>query len=724
MKNNWHGFLPNCWDTKIMSSYVDENFSNGLKQNSKRYLEYEQVDYKTVTSKTGILGELPKGGRIIRTDTDPDGGPDIVTKQYRMNELTAKDVVAYGADDTICTAALYNFYLIQLELENTDQIVEEVEVKPAYLTALGFLTGCKVSLERLNEIEEEDDETFEKARSILAHTLLDEGLLDQMWEPYTECRCADFKQAFETLYGYKIESKVRTHEKLAIQMESDPNIRDVPGFSNFVDAVRRQDIGYVNELLLDKFKRDPVIDMGSSKQMQKFLYDILGLPVRKVNSPTPLEKKENKPLADALFKFLKAAMKGEEAELTEQEYAFVKGKASTDDDAVGMALALDCEARPIAKTVLTSMQQMKIVMTRRSLYYSKYKYQAHYSDGLIHAAINQCAAVTRRYSSSGPNLQQLPKKGEGIKIREAIIPHHRDAVVVSLDFKGQELILCADQSGDENMIACYVGDNKKDLHSLTAAGAMELVWGKKKLDELIAQINWDRGYRTGEDKYALFTALHKEVDDAVIHKLADDLRKKSKNTNFAAQYDSQALTLSYTLLMPAQVAQQFIDAKHTMFPKVETWKDSVRQRVASTGYARTLMGARRHLAKLMFDGATANKAARQGPNFEIQGSSAEQTKLAMARVWDSGVCYDYDCRFIAPVHDEVVFSIHRDHVVDCIRIIHQCMTAPYSTMKIQPVASISLGPNFGIQFEAGDDFNEANIVKMLGKIFDKEKVAA
>ncbi len=64
MDNGYQGFIPNWLDTKFEASYVDENFSLGLKKLSKRWFNYDQVDYKTVTTIDGT--------------------------QYKMNELTAQ----------------------------------------------------------------------------------------------------------------------------------------------------------------------------------------------------------------------------------------------------------------------------------------------------------------------------------------------------------------------------------------------------------------------------------------------------------------------------------------------------------------------------------------------------------------------------------------------------------------------------------------------------------
>ncbi len=718
METNFRGFIPNAYDTKIMSSYVDENTSNGLKQNSKLYLNYEQVSYNDATTLSGRLEDLPKGGRIL---SDVDG---IVKKQYRMNELTARQVMGYGCDDTICTSALFNFYQMVMELEQTWEVYKEVEVKPAYLTALAFVQGMPVSIERMKEMEKEDDKTFDAAKATLGKVLLDEGILDSMWEPMEELTAATGRDAFKLLYGYQFETTMRLMPKMAAFMRADKNVGDETYTEPFAAAMERGDLSFVNGLLLAKYKHDPLIDMGSTKEMQKFLYDVLKLPVRCINKPTPTEREKKKELAATCYKFTKAAMKGEEVKMSVEELGFLRLKAKTDDTAVDFALMMDVEGNPVAKTLLESMKTMKTIMTRRSLYYNKYPTAVHWKTGKVHASANQCAAATRRYSMSGPNLQQLPKKNEGKKVRSMIIPHHRNAAVVSLDFSGQELRLTAEASQDKNMLACYVGDQLKDMHSMTAAGAMLKKWGRDKVAELMSKVGVDN-IKGPEAEYTFFVLLHKGISDKEINEFADNLRKVAKNVNFGATYDAQALTLSYTIVIPVKDAQDFLDAKYKMFPRVETWKDDVRRDVEKKGYATTFMGARRHLAKLLSDRMTANKAGRQGPNFAIQGSAAEQTKLAMGRVWDSGVCYDYDCRFYAQVHDELVLSMGYKDVQAATKIVHDCMVAQYSTMKVPSLSSISIGKNFADQIECGDWIIPDRIHSALVKIFgDKMKEAA
>jgi hypothetical protein len=420
-------------------------------------------------------------------------------------------------------------------------------------------------------------------------------------------------------------------------------------------------------------------------------------------------------LAKAVQKYKKIWAGKLDVALSDEEKELLKLKAKTNSIAMDFAAVFDGNNPNVG--MLKALKTMKTVDTRRKLFYRPYRFVQHWKDGRVHAGVRQVGTVTRRMSSSGPNLQQLPKKGDGVRFREAFVPHHKKAVVVSIDFSGQELRLGAGQSLDTNMMACYVGDNLKDMHSLTAAGAMEKKWGEPKVRDLAASISFACNGNGWE--YSLFMTLRKH-EDKVIAKLADDLRKVAKNVNFGAQYDAMAPKLAETLIIPVADAETFLQAKYAMFPRFEEWKDEVKEDLKVNGFVTTMMGARRHLAvKLMSDdGWEKEKALRQGPNYKIQGSGAEMTKLSMARLWDSGALFKYDAKFIAPIHDELVASVAISDAVDFIREMHTSMTRPYSTLPVPILGSISLGPSLGKQIECGDDFDEEAIRKALGEVME------
>lgn len=689
--NGWHGFLPNVIDSAIMSSYVDENKSQGLKQNSKLHLDYDQTDYDTVTE----------------------------GKKYQMNELTGEHVFHYGADDTICTLALANYFRLRMEVEETWDVFMEVEQLPAYVCALAFHQGTKFSLQKMKELEREDAETYEAHERKLHQFLIRKGWEGSEFKPFTALDAPSIKEAARLILGDEFKTAVRTPDKLFTLIEALDH-EDAPLLAKFM---RDGNLAQINDWGKRCFKVDKVLDMDSPKAMRAFLYDLLDLPVRIVNPPTPNERREKPDLAAACTRHRRIQSGSQsEAPLTAAEHELLKQKAKTDDTAIDFALVMDCEDKQEAKAVLEAIKTMKRCATRSKMFYKPYANLLHWKDQKIHGQMGQSRTVTRRFAPNDPNLAQLPKKGEGVKFRECFLPHHRDAVIVSIDFNGQELRQGAAQSGDANMLACYIGDHKKDMHSLTAAGAMKAKWGAAKLAELRAQYG-----KEGDDDYTLFMRLRK-CEDKVVAKMASTLRTESKSCNFLAQYGGQAAKLSETLVIPVQDAEAFLQAKQAAFPEYEAWKARVERETQQLGYVKTPMGARRHLRESLIseEWGVADKAMRQSANFKIQGASAEQTKLAMARLWSSGALLRLDMVFFAPIHDELVWSVHRDHVLESIKVVHNAMTQPYGDLDIPFLGSVSLGPNFGEQHECGDETMENPILldtkvpAVINHIFVKE----
>jgi len=672
--NGWHGFLPNVIDTAIMSSYVDENQSQALKNNSKLYLGYDQQTYAEVTTIDGI--------------------------QYKMWELSAKHVLSYGADDTICTAALANFFRVVMEIENTWDVFLEVEQLPAYVGALAYHQGTAFSLQRMKEIQKEDAESYAENEKKLHEFLVSRGWEGSVAPCYTDLTPAGIKEIVSLILGQPLETKVRTLSKLVKLVELIEH-EDAHLLARLIED---NNLAKINSWVAEKFSGKPVLDLGSSKQMRKFLYDELGLPVRIINSTTKLERQNKPNLAAAVSRHKKIwAGSTTEAPLTEDEKELLKKKAKTDETAIDFALLMDCKEGDEVSGVLKCIQGMKKCATRQSLYYGPYPNLLHWKDGKIHGQQGQSRTVTRRFAPSDPNLSQLAKKGEGVKFRSCFVPHHKKAVMVSIDFAGQELRQGAGQSMDPNMLSCFIGENKKDMHSMTAAGAMDAKWGQAKLAKFVDEFGEDE-----DELYDLFIRLRKNKENKTVAKDSDDLRKNAKNVNFSAQYDAKAPKIAEKLIIPVEDAEAFLQSKYAMFPRFEAWKDEVKAEVQRLGYATTPLGGRRHLreALLSTEWGVADKALRQGPNFNIQGASAEQTKIAMARLWKSGILFSLDMVFFAPIHDELVWSVGVDDALESIKVIHNAMTQPYGGLPVPFLGSVSIGPNFADQIECGDDVAE------------------
>lgn len=740
--NGWSGFVPNAVDTKVGASYCDENLKKGLKQRSLHHLGYAQTSYEQTTTKSGPLGSL-KGGQKIKEFTQeiaPAVYKDVVipvedewiddegevhksfveqitkelvthavmetweTRQYKMCELTAKEVVDYGCDDTICTAALHTHYKFVMDLEGTWQVYLDVETLPEYLTSLAYVQGIPVSMPTLKAMERKDDESYEKAWATLRGYLMQKG-----WDGTA---CPDFgdsldpakvKVAVAVLLDGELTTRKRKLNAIAFDIrEQFPDNERAELLASIVETDNAEALaGMVKRY----FTGEPKINFGSPKQTQDLFYRVIGIKPRILNKLT--DNQRNDPVMSEAFKKVRTAKKNGidlfavdgKGALTPEERDALISKSSTDDTAVDTALAMD-NLGEAEVAVLKAYKVIKEVQTRRNLFYKTYKAIPHWRDGRIHPSLNQSEAVTRRYSASGPNIQQLPSKGEGAKFREILMPHHKDAIVVSIDFSGQELRLGAELSGDAAMTSCYVGENLRDMHSLTAVAAALQMWGEA--------VSYDD-----------FQKMRKSSDPAVAIR-AKALRDSAKTVNFASQYGAMAAKIAETMMCTEEVAQAFLDARAEAFPGIIQWSLDVQDLAKECGYASTMLGARRHLRDALnsenqWDRA---KAERQAGNFWIQSSAAEMTKLAMARVWASGICTGkYDAVFYCPIHDELVFSVHKDHAYDFMVEAHACMVAQYSTMKIPLESEIAIGPNFSCDYVVGTKPDRAAVKKILDEIF-------
>lgn len=647
--NGYSGMLPNVLDTKLEASYVNENEGLGLKGLSKRLLGYDQTSYQEVTQ-----------GR-------------------KMDQMTARETFSYGTDDTVCTAALHNLFEFIMRLENTWQVYLDVEISPAYLTAQAFCKGVPISLEKVAELEAIDQKLADQCWSVINPYLISKGWDGTVCPTYgPDITAAQIKEAYTIVTGNKLETQMRTISKIATFLIHEA------GAPILGQLIETENWAELNKYVARHFDGTPQFNLDSPKQMQRLMYEVMGLKERVFNRPTDVQK-EKKRLDPTIT---------------------LKGSVKTDELAMAYALKYDCVANPEIKPIIEALRTLKMVSTRQKMYYTPYKFFKHWKDNMVHAGINQCATNTRRYTSSDPNLQQMPKHpkatGEPARFREVIVAHKRNAVIVSMDFSSQELRVIAEYSQDPNMLACYVGDQLKDMHLLTGLG----IWNRTM------------------DKPTDYERLAQFLEDTSCpeYKHAKSCRTLGKKVNFTTEYGAQAPKLAQTMLITEEEAQAYIDAKLDAFPVAAAWKNVVVAEVKRYGYVTTMLGARRHLVKALnsTDSYEASKAERQAVNFKVQGSSAEMTKLAMKRMWDTKLFDRYDSLFIAPIHDEIVASVVVDQLIPFLREMHACMVAPYADMQIPIVSSISIGPNFGEQIEVGESVDEEVIAKAVEQIFPKK----
>ena len=663
--NGYRGFIPFLRCSAIESSYFNENFSMGLKFRSKQLLDYDQTTYQEVTELSGPAGTLPSGGKLIAVE-EMHVGTDQETRRYRMNQLSAKRVTAYGIDDTCTAAALHQFYKLALNLEHSYAVYLEVEIAAIYANAFSYIGGIGFSLERMLECEKEDRDSVDKAWPILRDFLIQHGWEGTVPPTYSsDIKPSEVKEAFEIVTGRALGTAMRTPAKLV------EFVRSVEGeeiFASMLEKCYEGGFEKFNTYVRSYFKGEPVFNSDSPVQMKKLMYETLGLPVRLTNKVTDAQR-----------------AKGAR-----------EGTAKTDDLAIQTAVHYDSEQTDLS--VLKAIQTLKQCGTRSKLFYEPYKNFPHWKDGLLHPSTNQCATVTRRNSAARPNYTQWPAKGDGIKFREAIVARAKGRVILSSDSSGQELRLAADLSQDANMLSCYIGDNLRDIHSIVASAStkyfLERLWSYEEF----------------------FKAL-KGLDEGLAER-CDVLRTKSKSINFGEIYGMQKESASKRLMISVEEAAAFIQAKKDQFPGVDVWKDKVVAFARQHGYSRTMLGARRHMRDILTNGDKweISRAERQLSNAEIQSSGAEAIKIALGKCFFSEVMQRCDVYILGSIHDEIVLDLPAEHTWEVGTELVKFMQAPYASMRVPFLSETTVGVDFGKQLKLPMKFSREDVAERLRKL--------
>jgi DNA polymerase I-like protein with 3'-5' exonuclease and polymerase domains len=276
-------------------------------------------------------------------------------------------------------------------------------------------------------------------------------------------------------------------------------------------------------------------------------------------------------------------------------------------------------------------------------------------------------------------------------VREVYVPYDESQVWVSFDFSSQELVHIAVQSGDENLLDCYRGDTRKDVHSLTGVQVLKNTTDIDLSYEEFLKVLNDEAHE-----------LYKKV------KLA---RNQAKATNFLDAYLGSSITLAENLLVSEDAAQQMLDAKAAAFPGVKLWQSEMTLIHAERGYAVEPMGRRRHLR---LDGSWKdNHELRGGLNHVIQGGAGSQLTAVLSKLWERRILERYNATFLFSVYDEINFSLDKADAVDFIKEVHGIMVEKYADFEINFESSIEIGANFGELKNIGVKFDEVKVRELL-----------
>ena len=272
--------------------------------------------------------------------------------------------------------------------------------------------------------------------------------------------------------------------------------------------------------------------------------------------------------------------------------------------------------------------------------------------GHIHTSFNQTITATGRLSSSDPNLQNIPIRGEdGKEIRKAFIPEP-GCLFFSADYSQIELRVMAHLSQDPQMIEVF--REGKDLHAATAANIY-----KKPIEEVTR-----------------------------------DERTKSKRANFGIIYGITVFGLAERLDIPRDEAKMLIDGYFDTFPQVHDYMEKSKEVARQQGYVTTLFGRRRYLPDInSANSVVRGFAERNAINAPIQGTAADIIKVAMIHIFQRFKTEGIKSKMILQVHDELNFSVYPDEKEKVEHIVLEEMQNAFQ-MAVPLVADSGFGDNW------------------------------
>ncbi len=308
------------------------------------------------------------------------------------------------------------------------------------------------------------------------------------------------------------------------------------------------------------------------------------------------------------------------------------------------------DEHPIVSDILEYRELTKL----KSTYLDALPSMVNSSTGRIHTNYNQTIAATGRLSSTDPNLQNIPIRGQGLgsEVRKAFVAKS-GYKLVSLDYSQIELRIAAHLSGDKTMAETF--KKNEDIHTATAS----MVFGVKP---------------------ELVTA---------------DMRRDAKMVNFGVLYGLSSFGLSDRLVSMSQgSAQDFINKYFGAFPDVQTYLEKVKLEVRENAAVTNMLGRIRKFPEIKSSQYFILQAAeRAAINFPIQSLSADIIKLAMLEIYKE-LDGQEEIQMLLQVHDELVFEIKSDKVDKWIKKIKPIMENSLK-LSVPIVVEAKVGDNWG-----------------------------
>lgn len=246
-------------------------------------------------------------------------------------------------------------------------------------------------------------------------------------------------------------------------------------------------------------------------------------------------------------------------------------------------------------------------------------------DGRVHAFFNLAGTVTGRLSSSGPNLQNIPRD-KRVKGVLAASPGLR---LFNADYSQLELRVAAWYSGEPLLMRAFV--EGLDVHTLALA-EME----GRDYEWVVRAVKEDKEW---EEKRALI----KQVNFGILYGVGPETLVELM----------RGLGIYISLKRARDIIAQWY-AKYTV---MVDWINATHEEIVERGFVETPTGRTRRLPNVNPDTPLGQRALRQGVNFKVQSLAGELALMALLLV-DRYFKEQGGAQLLVTVHDSIVGEYH------------------------------------------------------------------
>jgi DNA polymerase-1 len=304
-------------------------------------------------------------------------------------------------------------------------------------------------------------------------------------------------------------------------------------------------------------------------------------------------------------------------------------------------------------------------------------------DFRIRGSFNQVGTASGRFSSSKPNLQNLPKD-QTFTLWEIVgdtdVEDHFLNMGTPVLGRGDSWEWQAFNSEVGTWGDGYLGKFEGKEYGVTAGRIYE-VWRCKTRDFIEApkdhylmEADYSQvelrimagesqeptlldAYNSGDDVHRRTAGV---IFDTAFEEVTDELRHIGKTVNFSLLYGAGAYNIAAQLNIPVEEATDIVNKYFTNLASVQSWITRVKQDTKMDGYADTVAGRRRYFHNVRgSDKKLAEKELREAVNHHIQGAAADVMKTALVRASISMRQYFGDkVKIISTVHDSLLLECH------------------------------------------------------------------